>query len=216
MAREGEGEGLAGNVKGPEPGFVNPPVPPADPEGAAGEGLEHERDFDAEPDWRPPNLTARRRGRRLAKKPEEVTGPLSATKKILLLDLWRRSGLPARDFAALTGLSHHTLYVWQAKFKQEGPAGLMEKPRGAPAGSRLPEVTKRAILLMKETHPEWGTCVLRGMVDTDFGRRWTAISEEAGQPFQAKVDTDFRGIWTGLRSRDCQFGRLRGRPTSRV
>jgi hypothetical protein len=63
---------------------------------------------------------------------------------------------------------------------------------------------------------EYPGCALRGMVDTDFGRRWTAISREAGQPFQAKVDTDFRGIWTGLRSRDCQFGRLRGRPTSRV
>jgi hypothetical protein len=58
-------------------------------------------------------------------------------------------------------------------------------------------------------------CALRRMVDTDFGRRWTAISGEAGQPFQAKVDTDFRGIWTGLRARDCQSGSLRG-PRTRV
>jgi transposase len=101
---------------------------------------------------------ARPRGRRFLKKPEEVREPLSATKKILLLDLWTRSGLPVRDFASLTGLSHHTLYVWQRKFKLEGPAGLMDKPRGAPKGSRLPEVTKRAILLMKEGHPDpdWG------------------------------------------------------------
>ena len=46
--------------------------------------------------------------------------------------------------------------MWQRKFKLEGPAGLMDKPRGAPKGSRLPEVTKRAILLLKETHPDWG------------------------------------------------------------
>jgi len=103
-----------------------------------------------------PRLRGRRRGRRLVKPSEEVRGPLTATKKILLLDLWHRSGLPARDFAGLTGLSHHTLYLWRTKFRLEGPAGLMEKPRGAPGGSRLPEVTKRAILLMKETHPDWG------------------------------------------------------------
>jgi transposase InsO family protein len=33
---------------------------------------------------------------------------------------------------------------------------LMEKPRGARAGSRLPELTKRTILMLKESHPEWG------------------------------------------------------------
>ena len=92
-----------------------------------------------------PERRGRRRGRRLVRSSDEVRGPLSATKKILLLDLWNRSGLPARDFAGLTGLSHHTLYLWRAKFKLEGPAGLMEKPRGAPGGSRLPEVTKRAM-----------------------------------------------------------------------
>jgi len=75
---------------------------------------------------------------------------------VLLLDTWRRSGLPARDFAALTGLSHHTLYVWRQKFQKEGPAGLEEKPRGGPRGSRLPDVTRRSILMLKESHPDWG------------------------------------------------------------
>jgi transposase InsO family protein len=73
-----------------------------------------------------------------------------------LLDTWRRSGLPAGDFAPLVGISKHTLYAWHRKFQQEGPAGLEDKPRGAPAGSRLPEVTRRAILMMKEAHPDWG------------------------------------------------------------
>jgi hypothetical protein len=70
------GEGLERNEEGLERGFVNPSVPPDVAEG--GEYLEG----DGEPAWRPPNLTARRRGRRLAKKPEEVTEPLSVTKKI--------------------------------------------------------------------------------------------------------------------------------------
>ena len=43
----------------------------------------------------------RRRGKRLVK-PESVATPsLSAEQKLLLLDTWRRSGLPAGDFAGL-------------------------------------------------------------------------------------------------------------------
>ena len=73
-----------------------------------------------------------------------------------MLDAWLRSGLPAGDFAPLVGVSKHTLYAWTKKFDAEGPAGLMDRPKGAPAGSRLPEVTKRTILMLKEAHPGWG------------------------------------------------------------
>jgi transposase len=75
---------------------------------------------------------------------------------LLLLDTWQRSGLPAGDFAALVGLSKFTLYAWKKKFEQEGPAGLMDKPKGGPAGSRLPELTKRTILRLKQANPDWG------------------------------------------------------------
>jgi transposase InsO family protein len=74
----------------------------------------------------------------------------------VLLDTWQRSGLPAADFAALVGLSKHTLYAWKKKFDQQGPAGLMDQPRGGPAGSRLPDLTKRTILMLKQANPEWG------------------------------------------------------------
>ena len=76
--------------------------------------------------------------------------------RLLLLDTWRRSGLPGKDFAALVGLSKHTLYKWSQLFEKQGPAGLMDQPRGAREGSRLPEVTRRTILMLKEQHPEWG------------------------------------------------------------
>ena len=95
-----------------------------------------------------------RRGRRLAR-PENTEG-LTGVQRLLLLDTWRRSGLPAGDFAPLVGVSKHTLYAWKHKFETEGPAGLEEKPRGGPSGSRLPEVTKRAILMLKQDNPEWG------------------------------------------------------------
>ena len=75
---------------------------------------------------------------------------------MLLLDTWKRSGLPAGDFAALVGLSKHTLYAWQKRFAAQGPAGLMDQPRGQRPGSRLPELTQRTILLLKQAHPTWG------------------------------------------------------------
>jgi Homeodomain-like domain len=95
-----------------------------------------------------------RHARRLAR-PVEGEG-LTGAQRLLLLDTWRRSGLPAGDFAPLVGVSKHTLYAWKHKFETEGPAGLEEKPRGSPAGSRLPEVTKRTILMLKQDNPEWG------------------------------------------------------------
>ncbi|MDY0166266.1 MAG: helix-turn-helix domain-containing protein [Thermoguttaceae bacterium] len=82
----------------------------------------------------PPNLTARRRGT-LAKQPPRPT-PLSPEQKLLLLDTWQRSGLPARDFGALVNVSRHTLYAWKKRFDELGPAGLMDKPRGSKPDSR--------------------------------------------------------------------------------
>lgn len=102
-----------------------------------------------------PNLGARRRGT-MAKLPARPQMPISPTQKLLLLDTWQRSGLPARDFAALVNLSRHTLLAWKRRFEQLGPAGLLDQPRGLKAGSRLPEVTKRTILMLKQAHPEWG------------------------------------------------------------
>lgn len=110
-------------------------------------------------DWEDPpriaNLRARPRGT-LAKLPARPELPLSPQQKLLLLDTWQRSGLPARDFGALVKVSRHTLYAWKRRFEELGPAGLMEQPRGVRSGSRLPELTKRTILMLKQAHPDWG------------------------------------------------------------
>ncbi len=83
-------------------------------------------------------------------------GPTGA-ERLLLLDLWVKSGLPAKEFGALVGVSHHTLYDWKRRFDVDGPEGLMDYPRKGRGGeSRLPEVTKRAILLIRQSHPEYG------------------------------------------------------------
>ena len=81
---------------------------------------------------------------------------LTPQDRLLLLDMWQRSGLTARDFGALVSVSRHTLFTWKKKFDRLGPAGLMDQARGAPPGSRLTEPTQRAILMLKQAHPEWG------------------------------------------------------------
>jgi transposase InsO family protein len=81
---------------------------------------------------------------------------MTAEQRLLILDTWQRSELPAGDFAALIGMSKHTLYDWNRKFQSQGPAGLMDRPRGGPSGSRLPDLTRRAILMLKQANPTWG------------------------------------------------------------
>jgi transposase InsO family protein len=101
-------------------------------------------------------LTGRSKGRRLVKKDLTPAPALTAQQRLLLLDTWQRSGLPAADFAALVGVSKHTLYAWKKRFDTQGPAGLMDQPKGGPRGSRLPDLTKRTILMLKQANPEWG------------------------------------------------------------
>jgi transposase InsO family protein len=88
--------------------------------------------------------------------PDSPPAAFTPPQRLLVLDAWQRSGLPAGDFAPLVGLSKHTLYAGKKRFDDQGPAGLLDRPRGAPAGSRLPDLTRRTILLLKQSHPDWG------------------------------------------------------------
>ncbi len=100
--------------------------------------------------------TGKGHGRRLVKPAESPQSPMTPEQRLLILDTWQRSGLPAGDFASLVGVSKHTLYAWKKKFEELGPAGLMEQPRGGPKGSRMHELTKRTVLMLKQANPEWG------------------------------------------------------------
>src|SRR6266849_1938180 len=106
--------------------------------------------------WGQPRPGRPRRGRRLVAKDTPAPAAVTPQQRLLLLDIWQRSGLPAGDFAALVGVSKHTLYDWKKRFDAEGPAGLMNKPRGGPPGSRLPDLTQRTILMLKQANPSWG------------------------------------------------------------
>src|SRR5262245_13312202 len=124
------------------------------PDAGGGPEVPHETGYDpgSEPAL---HLHSPARGRRLAR-PEPPAPAISYEQRLLVLDVWRRSGLPAGDFAPLVGLSKYTLYEWKRRFEADGPAGLADKPRGSPTGSRLPEVTRRTIVMLKQAHPEWG------------------------------------------------------------
>ena len=134
-----------------------------------------------------PRLMAPRRchRKRLAS-PDERARPTTYTaeQRLLLLDTWRRSGLPAKDFAALLGVSTHTLYTWKKRFEDCGPAGLIDRPRGSKKGSRLPEVTKRTILMLKEGHPEWGCQRISDMLARGPALPASATRRESGVHFR--------------------------------
>src|SRR5688572_24501867 len=146
----------------PEPVTPTAPLPLSSPPAASSASLGGESEagdaaggFAAEDRHPSPRPAARRYGRRLV--PAEQQPPtFTPQQRLLILDAWQRSGLPARDFAPLVGLSRHTLYSWKQRFEQHGPAGLLDLPKGAPTGSKLPELTKRTILLLKQAHPDWG------------------------------------------------------------
>ena len=80
-----------------------------------------------------------------------LTGP----QRLLILDSWFKSGLAATDFGDLFGISSQRLNKWKLAFEAYGPAGLEPRKRER-SGSQLAEATKRAVVLMKEQHPEWG------------------------------------------------------------
>lgn len=103
-----------------------------------------------------PSLMSPGKGRRLVPQDAAPAPVLTPEQRLLVLDTWQRSGLPAADFAPLVGVCKYTLYSWKKKFDAEGPAGLMDRPRGGPRGSQLPELTKRTILMLKQSNPEWG------------------------------------------------------------
>ncbi len=116
-------------------------------------------------------LTGRRKGSPFRRRPRAMVLPggeerptLTPEQRLLVLDSWRRSGLPAQEFGTIAGLSAHTLYAWRKRFDAMGPEGLSDRPRGGPRGSRLAEATRRAILLMKEAHPDWGSDRIHDML----------------------------------------------------
>jgi transposase len=120
--------------------------------------------------------------------------------RLLLLDLWQRSGLTGQAFGALVGVSKATLFGWKDRFKRGGPAALQDHARGAPTGSRLSEVTQRAIVLVKTTHPVWGCERIRGRAGWIDTIRKRAISARSNLTIPEENEAA-SGNWIGIRTR---------------
>ncbi len=189
----------AGGLGGSEPPGAPPEAP--DPGDLEPEGFPSEGPSESAPGGRPPGADPRRpseeglpsvrRMRRRSsmsrslRRPEWNREGFTPEERLLLLDTWRRSGLPAGDFAALVGLSKHTLYAWKQRFERLGPGGLVDQPRGGPRGSRLPDLTKRTILMLKESNPDFGCqrisdLLLRGPALPASPAAVARVLEEAG------------------------------------
>jgi transposase InsO family protein len=157
--------GGGGPERGRSPSGGEPPPPTAASRGAAADALlgvdeRDDRDDGAAVDGpaaSPVRLGGRYAGRspRLAQ-PADPPPAITPQQRLLLLDTWQRSGLPAGDFADLVGINKATLLGWRRRFDAEGPAGLMDRPKGVPPGSKLPELTRRTILMPKTANPDWG------------------------------------------------------------
>src|SRR5262245_60760381 len=81
------------------------------------------------------HLHSPKRGRPSTRPSRQEAAPAaghSYEQRLLILDVWRRCGLSAGDFAPLVGLSKFTLYEWKRRFEADGPAGLADRPRGTP------------------------------------------------------------------------------------
>jgi len=99
----------------------------------------------------------RRKGKRLVKPEQSRLRQLTPIQRLLVLDVWLRSGLSAGDFAPLVGVSRHTLYGWKRDFKKDGPAGLADKRRGGGRKKKkLSVAAERAILMLKKLNPDYG------------------------------------------------------------
>ena len=86
----------------------------------------------------------------------DIKKTLRPEDKLLILDIMARSGLSVQDFSKLVDISSVTLYDWKVKLEELGPEALFPRPRGPEPGSRVDEATRRAILMLKDSHPEYG------------------------------------------------------------
>lgn len=148
-ASGGTGSSAGGGSGGGDP----PSVVPA-PEEDDGDG--EDLGFSRPPAVRRFLMGAPRSGRVLRKKELGPRPMYTSRQRLLILRLMESSPLPVETVSEIVGVSPHTLYQWKRIYEAEGIEGLIDRPRGGPKGSRLPEETKQAILMMKEKEPTWG------------------------------------------------------------
>ena len=97
-------------------------------------------------------------GRARRPTPPNTAQSFAPPQRMLILDSWLKSGFSAGDFAPLVGVSPTPCTPGRNDSRSTVRRGSRSRSRRkAPKGSRLPEATQRAILMMKENNPDWGS-----------------------------------------------------------
>jgi len=162
-----------------------------------------------------PRRVRPRPGQRLAR-PEAGPAPLTAEQRLLILDSWRRSGLPAGDFAPLVGVSKHTLYSWKQKFEADGPAGLADQPRRGPAGqpgarSHRTSATAQAAVAWVTSSRTRPSTACRGEQPVSTAVPGSGLTADTDCLSPTPSANRRRGRGGGRGRRTCQAGRCRSR-----
>jgi hypothetical protein len=119
MAPQAPADAVAPAGGDPEPQTIDA-APPGDATEVSSPGEALSSTDDALSGWaRGGRARGRRPGKRLVL-PQDKPAALTPPQRLLLLDTRQRSQLPAGDFAALVGISKHTLYAWKKRFDQQG------------------------------------------------------------------------------------------------
>src|SRR3981189_1726754 len=73
-----------------------------------------------------------RGGRRALVNSADVPATVATRARIVL---WRAENRQKQEVAALAGVSRPTVDLWLDRYRAEGGAGLLDRPRGAPPGA---------------------------------------------------------------------------------
>ncbi len=103
-----------------------------------------------------PKVRGKSRQRLLRHRQTEHTRQLNGAQRLLLLETYHKSGLPAGDFAAMVGVSRHTLYRWSKMYREDGADAFLRPHHMREENPPLNELTRRTILLIKQSHPDYG------------------------------------------------------------
>ena len=92
--------------------------------------------------------------------PWKVTDAMD--QKIELINYWKKRQMTISELSSIFGISRKTAYKWIRRFEDEGPTGLLERPR---APLRHPNATDRLIkekvVLAKNQFRRWGPKKIR-------------------------------------------------------
>ncbi|MCI0670978.1 MAG: DDE-type integrase/transposase/recombinase, partial [Myxococcaceae bacterium] len=105
------------------------------------------------------------------------------------VEAFARSGRTQAEFAALWGISAHTLAAWTRRYAEQGAKGLEPRPQGGPGRPRtIPEGVREEIAQTKRRYPSFGLRKVR-----DWLLRFRGVRVSAGTVRSALVERGLTG-----------------------